>query len=262
MSGARRVDLNADVGEGGADEALVRWVTSMNVACGGHAGDAATMERVVAIAADRGVAIGAHPGYEDRARFGREETGLSPREIEALVLRQSAALAEIVARRGVALGHVKPHGALYNRAARDAAAAAAVARGVARLDRSLRLVGLAGSVSIDAARGEGLETLEEGFADRAYLADGRLAPRDRAGAVHDDPADAARQAVALACGDPVPTLDGAPLSRRVDTICLHGDRPSAVAFAAAVRAALEAAGVTVVSPAPARGVSGRSTHGS
>ena len=245
-----RIDLNADVGESfgawplGDDEALIPWVTSVNVAAGLHAGDPATIERTVALAIRHGVAVGAHPGYPDLAGFGRRAMALSPAEIEASVLYQVGAVAAFAQAAGTGLRHVKPHGALYNRAARDREAADAIARAVRRFDPSLVLVGLAGSSLVVAGREAGLEVADEAFADRAYEPDGSLRSREHDDAVLDDPATAAAQALAIVRGDLV-ARDGSPLRLHADTICVHGDLPGAAARARAVREALASAGVEV-----------------
>jgi UPF0271 protein len=236
-----RIDLNADVGESfgawslGEDDALIPVVTSVNVACGFHAGDPVTIEQTISRAVAAGVAVGAHPGYPDLAGFGRRDMNMPVRELEAAIVYQVGAVAAFARAAGVELRHVKPHGALYNRAADDPAIAEAVARGVARAGADLILVGLAGSASLDAGRAVGLRVAAEAFADRAYEADGRLRSRSQAGAVLDDPDACARQAIALA-GD---------AALRPDTICVHGDRPGAVRRARAVRRALEDAGIEV-----------------
>lgn len=249
-----RIDLNADVGEGlgpwpmGHDAELIPLVTSVNIACGAHAGDPLTMRRTVRLAVEAGVVIGAHPGYPDLLGFGRRDLAMAPDELEASILAQVAALRGIVAAEGGVLGHVKPHGALYNRAAVDAATATAVVAGVAALDRTLRIVGPPGSRLLEAATVAGLPGLAEGFVDRAYEADGRLRSRALPGAVHGDTAVVAAQAVGIARDAAVTAVDGSVLPLRVDTLCLHGDTPGAVDLAIAVRAALEASGVEVRPP--------------
>lgn len=248
-----RMDLNADVGESlgawslGEDEALVPLVTSVSIAAGLHAGDPVTIARTVELAARHGVAVGAHPGYPDLAGFGRRAMALSPAEIEASVLYQVGAVAAFARAAGVGLRHVKAHGALYNRAARDPDAAAAIARGVAAFGRELVLFGLAGSALVAAAVDAGLIVAEEAFADRAYEADGSLRARDLDGAVIDDPAAAAAQALAIVGGS-VTAWDGTPVPIRADTICVHGDLPGAAARARAVRDALAGAGVEIRAP--------------
>jgi 5-oxoprolinase (ATP-hydrolysing) subunit A len=249
-----RIDLNADVGESfgawslGEDEALIPLVSSVNVAAGLHAGDPVVIERTIATAARHGIAVGAHPGYPDLAGFGRRAMELSPAEIEASVLYQVGAVAAFARAAGVELRHVKAHGALYNRAAGDPAAAHAIARAVARFSTALRLVALAGSAMVDAGRGAGLVVVEEAFADRAYEPDGTLRARGRAGAVLDDPEAAAAQAVAIVRGE-LRAADGSPVAVQAGTICVHGDLSGAAARAAAVRAALLAAGIEIRPPA-------------
>jgi 5-oxoprolinase (ATP-hydrolysing) subunit A len=246
-----RVDLNADVGEGlgpwpmGDDATLIPLVTSVNVACGAHAGDPLTIERTVRLAASHGVAVGAHPGYPDLVGFGRRDLDMAPAELEASIVYQVGAVAAFAAVAEVPLRHVKPHGALYNAAARDPALAAVVARAIARVSPSIILVGLAGSSLIAAGREAGLRTAEEGFADRAYEADGSLRSRRLDGAVHADPAVVAAQAVSIVRDGAVTSHDGRRVQVRADTICIHGDSPGAAAFAQAIREALAAAGVTV-----------------
>jgi len=245
-----RIDLNADVGESfgawalGEDEALIPYVTSVNVAAGLHAGDPATIRRTIELALRHGAAIGAHPGYPDLAGFGRRAMALTPGEIEASVLYQVGAVAGFVRAAGAELRHVKAHGALYNRAARDPDAAAAIARAVRGFDASLVLVGLAGSALPDAGRTAGLAVAEEAFADRAYEADGSLRSREHPDAVLEAPGAAAAQALAIVQGT-LAAVDGRPIALRADTICVHGDLPGAAARARAVREALDAAGVDV-----------------
>ena len=247
------IDLNADLGESsgsrasGNDAALLRLVTSVNVACGLHAGDPTTLRRTVQLAAGAGAAVGAHPGFFDREGVGRRDVRLTPEEVEDLVLYQVAALAGVARADGVHVTHVKPHGALYNRAARDDRLAAAVARAVRAFDPGLRLVGLAGSALLSAASREGLVPLAEGFADRAYLSDGSLVPRATPGAVLEDPEAAAAQAVRIAVDHRVRAIDGTLVKVHADTLCIHGDTPGAVGLARAVRHALERAGVQVKS---------------
>lgn len=229
------IDLNADVGEGaGQDALLMPVITSANIACGFHAGDPGIMRDTVAAAKANGVAIGAHPGFRDAAGFGRTEiVGVDVRELEDAVVYQIGALAGIAAAQGVRLQHVKPHGALYNMAARDAALAGAIARAVKAVDPSLILFGLAGSESISAAQRLGLATASEAFADRAYQADGSLVPRSQPGAVLHDTDVVVARAVEMA------------RKRSFDTLCVHGDTPDAARLATLIRAALEASGIAV-----------------
>jgi UPF0271 protein len=247
-----RIDLNADLGEGfgaytmGADEAVLAYVTSANVACGFHGGDPTVIDRTVASAVRAGVAVGAHPGHFDLRGFGRREIAAEPLEVEADVVYQVGAVAAFARSHGTHLTHVKPHGALYAQGARDQALARAIARGVARVSRDLALVGLAGSEPMRrAAEAEGLRFAAEAFADRAYDATGRLVPRSRPGALITDPASAAAKAVHIARDRRVTAIDGTPVALEADTLCLHGDNPHALAIARAVREALEAAEVSV-----------------
>jgi UPF0271 protein len=240
-----KIDLNADVGEGYDDRALMPHLTSVNVACGGHAGDRRTMADTIAAAVELGVAIGAHPSYADRQSFGRRELLLPPAEIESSIREQVGALAAVAAAAGMRLVHVKPHGALYNVAAREVAIARAVARAVRDVRRDLRLIGLAGSILLEMADELGLESAGEGFADRRYTADGSLAPRTLATAVIADPEEAAEQAVRIAYDGEVVAIDGARVKIRAETLCIHGDTHGAPAIARAVRDRLLRAGIEI-----------------
>jgi UPF0271 protein len=240
-----KIDLNADVGEGYDDRALMPYVTSVNVACGGHTGDARTMADTIAAAIVHGLAIGAHPSYPDRQHFGRRELAIPLDEIESSIREQVRALAAAAAASGTRIVHVKPHGALYNVAARDAAIARAVARAVRDVDRELRVVGLAGSVLLDVADRLGLASAGEGFADRRYQADGSLAPRTLAGAVIVDPEEAAEQALRIALDREVVSVGGARVKIRAETLCIHGDTQSAPAIARAVRDRMLEAGIAI-----------------
>ena len=244
-----RVDLNADVGEGaGDDERLIPLVTSVNVACGGHAGDPITIDRTIRLALASGAAVGAHPGYPDPANFGRQPLAMAPDALEASLVSQIRAVADAALALDTPLRHVKPHGALYNLAARDPAVAATIARAIARVSSDLVLVGLAGSALLSAARDAGLRSAAEAFADRAYEADGSLRSRSLPGALLESPGDAAAQALAIVRDGRVGAHDGGSVAVRADTICIHGDSPGAVEFALAIRAALEGAGVTIAAP--------------
>jgi UPF0271 protein len=247
-----RVDLNADLGEGfgpyavGDDAGVLAFVTSANVACGFHGGDPRVMDRTVALAVRRAVAVGAHPGHWDLRGFGRRAIPAEPDEIETDVLYQVGALSAFARAHGTRLVHVKPHGALYNQAAADAGVARAVARGVARADPSLVLVGLSGSEAVRAAAAaEGLRFAAEAFADRRYEADGTLRSRRLPDAVLTDPQSAAAQALAIVRDGRVTASDGSAVALRADTLCIHGDAPNAGAVAEAVRVALAHAGVDV-----------------
>ena len=240
-----RIDLNADVGEGADDRSILPVVTSISVACGAHAGDVETMERCVADARDLGLAVGAHPGYPDREGFGRRRMAVPDDDLIASLVDQVQTLRTIAEHRGVLLRHVKPHGALYNAAAGDPRLAAVVTRAVLGVAPGLRLFGPPGSHLLAAAADAGLSTAAEVFADRRYRSDGTLAPRGTPGALIEDPSSAARQAVALALGKAVETVDGPPVRLPAETICLHADTPGAPAIAGAVRHALEGAGIEV-----------------
>jgi 5-oxoprolinase (ATP-hydrolysing) subunit A len=263
---AASIDLNCDVGEipsliaDGTDDRLLAQVTSANIACGGHAGDDATMAATLRTALRHGCAVGAHPGYDDRAHFGRRRLNLPLESVVVMVRDQVARLAAMARAAATSLVHVKPHGALYNAAVDDRELASAIARGVlaaARGDATApgasheggailpRLVGLAGSASLEVYREAGFTVAAEAFADRRYEPDGRLRSRALPGALLEDPDEAAAQAVSIARDGLVTASDGSRLPVTGETICLHGDTPGAVRIAAAVRAALAAAGITV-----------------
>lgn len=243
----RQIDFNCDLGEGCAGDArIIPLISSASIACGGHAGDARTMRDTVALCLQHGVAIGAHPSYEDREHFGRRELALPPAAIRDLVTRQLERFAEVCAQASAPLRHVKPHGALYNLAARDRDTAEAIAGAVHDFDPALRLFGLAGSQLTAAGEVAGLRVMHEVFAERAYDADGRLAPRGSPEAVIEDASLA--QVRTLLRDGVVIARDGSRVPLRADTLCLHGDRPDAVAFARALRAALEDEGIIVGAP--------------
>jgi UPF0271 protein len=231
----------------GSDAEVMSTITSANIACGYHAGDPAVMRATVRLARSHGVAVGAHPGLPDLVGFGRREMQVSPDEVEGMVLYQLGALQAVARAEGVRLQHVKPHGALYNMAARDVSLADAIARAVRAFDPSLILFGLAGSPMLAAGEAAGLRVASEVFADRAYQRDGSLASRRIAGSViHDADAVAARAVQMVRDGTAV-TTSGEVISLRADTICIHGDTPGAAALARTIRHALEEAGVTVAS---------------
>ena len=233
------IELNADVGEGCDDASLMPYLNRVSIACGGHTGDAVSMAAALRLAADCGVAVGAHPSYPDRVEFGRRELAASADEIAAWVTQQIESLAEQAAQLGMRLLHVKPHGALYNMAARDASVARAIARAVAALDPALILVGLSGSQLIGAGQAAGLGVLNEAFADRRYQTDGRLVSPETSGALIVDPQLAAAQAAALAHGQVIDTWSGGRIRVQADTICLHSDTPNAFNIARAVHTALK-----------------------
>jgi UPF0271 protein len=232
------IELNADIGEGWDDASLMPYLARVSIACGGHTGDAASMVAALRLAAKFGVAVGAHPGYPDRAGFGRRALAASGDDIAGWVTQQTEMLAEQAARLGLRLAHVKPHGALYNAAAGDPDVARAIARAVAAFDSGLLLVGLAGSQLIAAGHAAGLAVLNEAFADRRYLASGWLVSRETDAALIVDPVAAAEQARVLAQGGAIESLGGGMVRIRADTICLHSDTPGALNIARAVHAAL------------------------
>ena len=244
-----RIDLNADIGESfgtyktGNDRDLLRSITSGSIACGFHAGDPAVMRHTVRMAVEAGVSIGAHPGFPDLAGFGRREMSIEPRDITDLVLYQIGAMSAIARAEGASLRHVKPHGALYNMSVRRDDIAEAIAQATASFDTALVLVGLPGSALLSAGSRAGLRTAAEAFADRSYESDGSLTPRQVAGAVLSTPAQVAERVVRMVRDGEVAARDGSTLSLRADTICVHGDTPAAAQLAAAVRMALEAAGI-------------------
>jgi UPF0271 protein len=239
------IDLNADVGEGMDDAALLPFVTSANVACGMHAGDPGVMDETVSLALSHGVRVGAHPGYPDRANFGRAAIELSADAIENLVLYQVAALDGFVRSRGGTLTHVKPHGALYHSGAEFPDVARAIAEGVRRFRTSLVLVGAAGSMLIAAGRDAELSVAEEAFADRRYLPDGSLVSRSEPRAVITDPEEAAEQAILLARDRVAVAADGSRVSVRADTLCLHGDTPGAAGIARRIHERFRSEGIRI-----------------
>jgi 5-oxoprolinase (ATP-hydrolysing) subunit A len=249
-----RVDLNCDMGESfgawamGADAAILPHVTSVNIACGFHAGDPSVMRATVQSAAALGLAIGAHPGLPDLLGFGRRIMSVSPTEAYDMVVYQVGALQAVARAAGATLQHVKPHGALYNMAAADDALADAIARAVKDVDATLVLVGLSGSVSIDAGIRHGLRTAREVFADRNYRANGSLVPRSSPGALVTDVDAAVARALRMVRSGRVTASDGTDLTVVADTICIHGDAPGAAAFAQHIRSALHADGVAVLAP--------------
>lgn len=245
------IDLNCDLGESlgawrmGADEAIMPYITSANIACGFHAGDPDTMRRTVECAVRHGVAVGAHPGYPDRIGFGRRDLNATPEEIQNFILYQIGALAAFARSFGTTLSHVKAHGALYNKAARDASLAEAIAAAVQEYDPSLILVGLAGSELIRAGERHGLRVANEVFADRTYQSDGSLTPRKLSNALVKDPQVAAAQVIRMMREGKVGTVEGTEIAVRADTVCIHGDTPGALEFVRAVRSELEKSGIEI-----------------
>lgn len=240
------IDINADLGEGEASDAeILRVVSSCNIACGGHAGDTASMRATVAAAIANGVAIGAHPSYPDREGFGRRSDFIAGPDLRVTLVEQIRSLSAIVSEHGASLHHVKPHGALYNDACANAELADIVAEAVLDACDGVYLVGLPNSELQRAAVRCGLPYLAEAFIDRAYLADGRLVPRAEPGAVHQSLSTIAAQAISLARDHMVTSIDGRPVSLSADTLCVHGDTAGAAEAARAVRHALEQQGIEI-----------------
>jgi UPF0271 protein len=241
-----KIDLNADLGEGGsADAELMTLVSSVNIACGFHAGDAQTMLTSVRNAVKNGVAIGAHPSFPDRENFGRTAMDLPPETVYAQVLYQIGALEAIVRAENGVLCHVKPHGMLYNQAAKDPALADAIARAVRDCNPALILVGLAGSELIRAGERQGLITRQEVFADRGYQPDGSLVPRTQPGALITDEERALAQTLEMVRSGHVTATDGTSATVKAETVCLHGDGEHALQFARRLRAAFAEQGICV-----------------
>lgn len=248
-----RVDLNCDIGESfgnfiiGNDEVLLQYVTSVNIACGFHAGDPLVMENTVKMALENNVAVGAHPGFPDLLGFGRRNMIISPSEAKAYVIYQVSALNGFVKAQGGKMQHVKPHGAFYNMAAKDYCLARAIAEGVHAVDNDLILMGLAGGELIRAGKEVGLRTASEVFGDRAYTADGKLAPRGTEGAVIHDKDVAAAQILNMVLNEKVVTIDGNEIALQPDSICVHGDNHEAVSLVKQIRKSLKEANVEVKS---------------
>lgn len=239
------IDLNADIGEGcGDDEGILACVSSASIACGGHAGDEASMRAALRLCARYGVAAGAHPSYPDREHFGRRVLDIGAAQAAASLLEQLQTLQRLAAEEGVALRHLKPHGALYNRAADDAALAAALAQALRDAAPQLALMGLAGGALLDAGRAAGLRVIAEGFADRGYGADARLLPRGQAGALLGEE-QAEAQLLSLVQQGGLRAADGSWLLLSVGSVCLHGDSPGALALARRLHAALRREGVAL-----------------
>jgi 5-oxoprolinase (ATP-hydrolysing) subunit A len=246
-----RIDINSDLGESfgaytiGNDERLMASITSANVAAGFHAGDPSVLRDTIRLARSHGVAVGAHPGFPDLVGFGRRELNVTAKEAEDLVLYQVAAVLGVAAAEGVKVQHVKPHGALFNMAVRNAELASAIARAVAAIDRGLILFGLPRSEILLAGRAAGLRVASEIFADRAYEPDGSLMSRRKPGAVIHDAAAVVSRAVTMVQERSVVASDGSIVRLEADTICVHGDTPGSDALAASIRAGFESAGIVV-----------------
>ena len=238
------MDINSDMGEGfgawemGNDALLLDYITSTNIACGWHAGDPARMKKLVALATQKKVRIGAHPGLPDLEGFGRREMAISEQDAYNYVLYQVGALQAFVKAAGNTLHHVKPHGALYNQAARDMKLARGIARAVKDLGNDVILYGLAGSCLVDAAKELDIPVWQEVFADRRYSKEGFLVPRGQAGAMIEDESEALKQVLEMAKTGKVIAIDGSEVSIKADTLCIHGDNPHAIEFAKKIKAAL------------------------
>lgn len=242
----KHIDLNVDLGEGGANDAeLLEWAGSANIACGGHAGDAETMRAAIRLARAGGGDIGAHPGYEDRDGFGRRRMDLPAADVREMVVRQLEGFREIARGEAVAVGHVKPHGALYNQADRSPELAMAVVDAVRTVFPEAAVFGPPGGCLERAARAAGLDFVAEGFADRRYEPDGALVARSEAGAVIADVAEAVAQALEIALRGRVRAVDGSWLPLPAETLCVHGDGPEAAALLRQIREALGAEGFRI-----------------
>lgn len=248
------IDLNCDMGEAfgqhdtGQDGELMKYITSANIACGFHAGDFSVMHRTLALALRHGVAIGAHPSLPDLQGFGRRTMSVTPQEVYEMTLYQVGALHALAAAQGAALHHVKPHGALYNMAAKDRKLADAIVQAIADFDPSLFLYGLAGSALVHSARDKGLPCSEEVFADRTYQPDGSLTPRTQPGALIENIDNAVNQVVQMVGTQTVTAVNGARVPLAPGTICLHGDGPHAVIFAQSIHHALKTNGIRLTAP--------------
>jgi 5-oxoprolinase (ATP-hydrolysing) subunit A len=246
-----KIDINCDLGEMEGpsqidhDEELMQYISSANIACGFHAGNALTMHRTILLAKKYGVAAGAHPGYPDREGFGRQVVKMSTEELQSIIIYQVGALKAFAESSGIRLNHVKCHGALYNTAAADYNTAYAVAEAVSNIDRSLILVGLSGSELIRAASDTGLKFASEVFADRAYNEDGSLVPRTQPGAVIHDVDIVTKRAVIMVREKKVTSITGKTIDIEADTICLHGDNPNAALFVRSLRKAFSESMISV-----------------
>lgn len=251
----KNIDLNCDMGESfgawtmGMDADVIRHVTSANIACGFHAGDPRVMYRTVKLAKENGVGVGAHPGYPDLVGFGRRNMDCTPEEVRDYVAYQVGAMKAFCALHGVPLQHVKPHGSLYNMSVGNEAMIRAIVEAIAGVDRNVIYLALGGAqepLVTRIAKEAGIRVAFEAFPDRAYTPEGRLAPRSLAGALIKDPRVAAERALRMAKGGTIVTTDGSVLAMRIDTICVHGDNPSAVELVKDIRAVIEAEGISVV----------------
>ena len=236
-----KIDLNCDLGESfgnykiGMDEEVIKFISSANIACGFHASDPLVMEKTVALAKENGVKVGAHPGFSDLVGFGRRNMNVSPAELKAMVMYQVGALAAFCKARDIKMNHVKPHGAMYNMAAKDIKLALAIAEGIAEVDDSLILLGLSGSQLLKAAQEVGLKSAAEVFADRAYEEDGSLVARTKAGAVIADENEVIERVIKMIKLGKVQAITGKEIEIKPDSICVHGDNPKALNFVKLIR---------------------------
>lgn len=248
-----KVDLNADLGEGfgtyqcGMDEEVICYISSANIACGFHASDPSVMKRTVCMAKENHVAIGAHPGYPDLLGFGRRNMAVSPADLKNMVQYQIGAISAMCSAMQVPLKHVKPHGAMYNMAAKDEKLAIAIAEGIVEVNPELILLGLSGSLLVSVADRIGLKTASEVFADRAYQSDGSLVPRSREGAVIQNEEIAVRRTIRMVKESVVTSIDGKDVPIKADSICLHGDGEKAIVFAKRIREELIKEGIEITS---------------
>lgn len=248
-----KIDLNSDLGESfgvykiGMDQEVLKYISSANVACGWHAGDSMVMEKTVALAKKNGVAVGAHPGYPDLVGFGRRTLNVTPEEVKTYVKYQVGALLAFTKGAGVKMQHVKPHGAMYNMAAKDYKLALAIAQGIKEVDENLVLMGLANSEMIQAAKDVGLKVANEVFADRAYNDDGSLVARSLPGAVIHDKDVAIKRVVRMVKEGKVESITGNDVDITVESICIHGDNPEALEFAKNIKEALINEGIEISS---------------
>ncbi len=246
-----KIDLNCDLGESfgaytlGLDSQVLPHISSANVACGFHAADPVVMSKTVQLAKAAGVAVGAHPGYPDLQGFGRRNMVIPPNDVKAMVQYQIGALLAFCKANGIAMQHVKPHGALYNMAGKDEALALAICEGIAQVDDSLILLGLSGSKMLSAAKTVGLRAASEVFADRAYEEDGSLVARSKPGAMITDEDEAVRRVVAMVKKGTVTAITGKEIPLQADSVCVHGDSPKALNFVQKIRTAFQAAGIQI-----------------
>ncbi|MEE3608984.1 5-oxoprolinase subunit PxpA [Avibacterium paragallinarum] len=240
----QHVDLNVDLAEGcGNDQRLLQLVTSANVACGLHAGDFNEMRKAIRWAKENNVRVGAHPSFPDRENFGRTNMQLSDEELKACLLYQLGAIKALCEAENVPLSYVKPHGALYNQAAKEESLATLIVKTIKAFDSELKLMGLSGSLMLNVAEQQGLGTISEVFADRHYLADGSLVPRSRADAMVESDEEAINQVLQMVLNGTVHSVDGVEVAINVDSICLHGDGEHAISFADKIRQALIQRGI-------------------